>query len=206
MANVPLTEELVADDLLVLNVEKVGLTDEQFVELCLDNRELHLELTARKELVIMTLPGGKTGRRGTHICTNLENWARQNGTGITFVPFTLFLLPNGARRAPDASWLRRDRWDALTDEQQEKIPPLCPDFVVELMSPSDRRPVRFRMLQAKMAEYIDNGAQLGWLIDPFKKSVYVHRPNEPVQILEDPTTIHGDPVLPRFTLQVSGIW
>src|SRR6267142_1441705 len=133
MANVPLTEELVADDLLVLNVEKVGLTDEQFV-------------------------------------------------------------------------LRRDRWDALTDEQQEKIPPLCPDFVVELMSPSDRRPVRFRMLQAKMAEYIDNGAQLGWLIDPFKKNVYVHHPNEPVQILEDPTIIHGDPVLPRFTLQVSDIW
>src|SRR6266853_1361030 len=111
MANVPLTEELVADDLLVLNVEKVGLTDEQFVELCLDNRELHLELTARKELVIMTLPGGKTGQRNDDICYRLKDWAKKNGTGFTFAPLTLFLLPNGAKRAPDASWVRRERWE-----------------------------------------------------------------------------------------------
>ena len=111
---------------------------------------------------------------------------------------------NGAKRAPDASWLRRDRWDALTDEQQETAPPLCPDFVVELMSRSDRR--RLKMLQAKMAEYIDNGAQLGWLIDPFKKNVYIYRPGEPAQCLKDPTTIHGDRVLPGFVFQVSEIW
>ena len=204
MARVPFTEEQVMADSLVLNVETVGLSDEQFFELCRDNRELHLELTAQKELVIMTLPGGKTGRRNMAICYCLEDWAKREGTGITFVPLTLFVLPNGAKRAPDASWLRRDRWDALTGEQQEAAPPLCPDFVVELMSRSDRR--RLKMLQAKMAEYIDNGAQLGWLIDPFKKNVYIYRPGESMQCLEGPTTIHGDPVLPGFAFQVSEIW
>jgi Uma2 family endonuclease len=206
MALVPLTEEQAASDLLVLNVEKVGLSDEQFVALCSDNREFHIELTAQKELLIMTLPGGKTGRRNLTICTELELWARQNGKGLTFSPLTPFHLPNGARRAPDASWLRRERWDVLTDEEQESIPVLCPDFVVELMSPSDRRPVRFRMLQEKMAEYIQNGAQLGWLIDPFKKNVYIYRPGEPVQCFENPSTLHGDPVLAGFVFQVSEIW
>ena len=206
MARVPLIEEQVAEDWVVLNVEKVGLSDEQFVELCADNRELHLELTAQKELVIMTLPGPKTGRRSTFICTDLENWARKDGTGITFSPLTLFALPNGAKRAPDASWLRRSRWDALTDKQQEGLPTFCPDFVLELMSPSDRRPVRFRMLQAKMTEYIANSAQLGWLIDPFKKNVHIYRPGESIQCLENPATISGDPVLPGFVFQVSEIW
>jgi Uma2 family endonuclease len=174
MPSVPFTEQEVAADCLVLNFEKVGLSDEQFVALCADNRELHLEFTAQKELVIMTLPGPKTGRQNDIICRRLGNWAETDGTGITFSPLTLFILPNGAKRAPDASWLRREKWDALTDEREENIRPLCPDFVVELMSPSDRRPVRFTIVQAKMAEYIDNGAQFGWLIDPFEKKVYVY--------------------------------
>ena len=130
MASIPLTEEQVTEDLLVLNVEKVGLSDEQFIELCSDNRELCFELTTQKELIVMTPPGGKTQRRNTTLSTDLEIWARQDGTGITFVPFTLFHLPNGAKRGPDASWVRNERWDALTDEQQEKIPPFCPHFVV----------------------------------------------------------------------------
>jgi len=173
MASIPLIEEQVGEDFLLLNVENVGLSDEQFFELCSDNRELCLELTAQKELIIMTLPGAKTMRRNTALSTDLENWARQDGTGITFAHDTLFHLPNGAKRGPDASWVRNERWDTLTDEQQEKIPPFCPDFVVELMSPSDKRPVRFRMPQAKMNEYMANGAQLGWLIDPFNRKVYV---------------------------------
>ena len=208
MARAPLTDEelnpLDPATRMVLNVESMGITPDKFFRLCTDNPDLSLELTAQKELVIMTLPGGKTGRRNEIICTNLGIWARQNGTGITFVPLTLFVLPNGAMRAPDASWLRCDRWDALTDEQQESAPPLCPDFVVELMPKSDGR--RLKVLQAKMTEYIDNGAQLGWLIDPFKKNVYIYRPGQPVQCLEDPTTIHGDPVLPGFVFHVSEIW
>jgi Uma2 family endonuclease len=132
--------------------------------------------------------------------------SRQNGEGITFAANAIFRLPNGARRGPDASWLSNERWNALSDEQQEKLPPLCPDFVAELMSLSDKRPVRFRMLQAKMEEYIKNGARLGWLIDPFKKKVYIYQPGEPVRVLEDSTSISGDPVLRGFVFQVAQIW
>lgn len=206
MASIPLIEEQVAEDWVILNVEKVGLSDDQFVELCSDNRELCFELTAQKELIIMTPPGPKTGRQNMTLCTDLENWSRQNGTGITFAPNTIFKLPNGAKRGPDASWLKLQRWDALTDDQQEKTAPLCPDFVAELMSPSDKRPVRFRMVQGKMAEYIANGAQLGWLIDPFKKIVYIYRPGRPVERLDNPATISGDPILPGFVFHVSQLW
>jgi Uma2 family endonuclease len=140
MATVPLVEQQVAEDWIVLNLENVAFSDQQFTELCADNPELHFELTARKELVIMTLPPPRTGRRNTVLCTDLEIWARQDGTGITFVPLTLFGLPNGARRAPDASWVKRERWDALGDNEPEnKFPTLCPDFVAELMSQNDRR-------------------------------------------------------------------
>ncbi|PYV04203.1 MAG: hypothetical protein DMG10_08645, partial [Acidobacteria bacterium] len=138
MARLPLTEEQVGEDCVVLDVEKVGLTDEQFVELCLDNRDLNFELTAQKELVIMSPPGPGTGRRNTVISYYLEDWAKKDGTGIAFGG-TLFGLPNGAKRAPDACWIRRERLDALTNEEQEGIPTLGPDFVIELMSPSDRR-------------------------------------------------------------------
>ena len=206
MASVPLTEEQVTEELVVLNLEKVGLSDDQFIELCSDNRDLHLELTAQKELLIMPLPGAKTGRRNEIISTNLAIWAKQNGTGVTFAPSTPFHLPNGAKRAPDASWVRLETWDAFTDEQQEKIPPLCPDFVVELMSPSDRRPVRFRMLREKMDEYIANGAQLGWLIDPFEKNVYIYRPGKAVECLKNPATLYGDPILPGFVFQITEVW
>ena len=128
MATIPLTEEQIGDDLMVLNVATVGLSDEQFIELCSDNRELCFELTAQKELIIMTPPGGKTMRRNTTLSTDLENWARQDGTGISFIPRGIFRLPNGAKRGPDACWVRNQRWDALTDEQQEKIARFCPDF------------------------------------------------------------------------------
>jgi Uma2 family endonuclease len=205
VANMYLTEEQVSEDFLILNVEKVGLTDEQFVELCSDNRELVFELTAQKELIIMTPPKPGTGRRNAILSTDLENWARQHQTGVTFAANTVFTLANGAKRGPDASWVRRERWDIYT-EQQEKIAPFCPDFVAELMSPSDQRPVRFRMLQAKMKEWVANGVQLGWMIDPFKKKVYVYRPGRPVQTLDNPDTISGDPILPGFVFKVSAIW
>ena len=202
MARSTLTEKQVEADAMTLNVETVRLSKEQFFRLCNDNPELHLELTAQKELVIMTLPGGKTSRRNTIISTRLTTWAERRGTGPTFGPLTLFVLPNGAMRAPDASWIRQERWDALTDEQQESAPPLCPDFVLELRSRSDR----LKPLQAKMAEYIANGARLGWLIDPYKQQVYVYRPNTPVLRLENPVTIDGEPVLNGFVFQVSEIW
>jgi len=206
MARVPLTEQSVAEEWLILNLENVAFSDEQFIELCADNSELCFELTARKELLIMTPPGPKTGRRLAMICTDLEIWSRANGTGITFATDTIFTLPNGAKRGPDASWLRREAWDALTSEEQEKLPVLCPDFVVEVVSRSDRRPVRFRMLQAKMDEYIANGVRLAWLIDPYKKNVHIYCPGEPVELLKNPATLYGDPVLPGFVFQVSEMW
>jgi len=206
MATIPLTEQDVATDSLILNFEKVGLSDEQFVALCADNRDFHLELTAQKELIIMTLPGGKTGLRSQTICRRLGNWVEQNGTGITFGPLTLFLLPNGARRAPDAAWLQLDRWNALTEQQKEGIPPVCPDFIVELISPSDKKPARFKMMQAKMVEYGENGARLAWLIDPFEGKVYIYRPGEPIQSLESPHAVSGDPILPGFSFQIDELW
>jgi len=207
MASVPLTEEQITEDLVVLNFEKVGLSDEQFFDLCGDNRDFQFELTAQKELLIITPPGPHTGRRNEMITFSLGIWSRQNGTGVIFDNGTLFRLPNGAKRGPDASWVRNEKWNALTrDEQENKIPLLCPDFVAELMSPSDRKPYRFRMLQAKMDEYIANGVQLGWLIDPFQMKAFVYRPGQPVECLINPVTLDGDPVLPGFVFQISEVW
>jgi Uma2 family endonuclease len=204
MTSIPLTTESVAEDCLVLNVENVALSDEQFLELCSDNREFEFELTAQKELVIMTPPGGRTGKRQTNISYDLENWSRQDGRGITFAPNTLFALPNGAKRGPDACWLSLERWNAFTREQQEGPLPLCPKFVLELVSKSQRR--KLKMQQAKMDEYIANGALLGWLINPYSKTVDVYRPGQPVERLVNPSTISGDPVLAGFVLTTSEIF
>jgi len=125
-------------------------------------------------------------------------WAKADGTGIAFGSSTGFVLPNGAERSPDFSWVRRARWDALTPEQRERFPPLCPDFVGEIRSPSDR----LASLEEKMREYMANGAELGWLIDPAERKVVVYRPGATPVCLDDPETISGDPVLPKFTLKV----
>jgi Uma2 family endonuclease len=187
---------------LTLSVQSVGLTDEQFYRLCGDNPGLHLELTAQKALVIMSPSGSKTGWRNSRLNQRLANWAEQDGTGLAFDSSAGFTLPNGAKRGPDAAWLRRERWEALSEEEQESFAPLCPDFVVELRSPHDSLP----MLQEKMVEYLDNGAQLGWLIDPRARRVYVYRPGQPVEMLEHPSTLSGAPCLPGFVFNVGEIW
>lgn len=188
--------------MLVLNLHSVGLTDKQFAQLCTDNRELRLELTAKKELIVMPPTGSKTGWRNSKLIQHLANWADEDSTGLTFDSSSLFTLPNGAKRSPDAAWLQRERWEALSEEQQEGFAPLCPDFVIELRSPTDGLPT----LQDKMLEYIENGARLGWLIDPANMRVYIYRPGEPVEHLEDPTTVSGGPVLPGFVLSLPEIW
>ena len=185
-----------------LNVRAAKLTDEQFAQLCWENPELRLELTAQKELVIMSPTGSKTGWRNSRITYLLVAWADKDGTGLAFDSSTGFTLPNGAKRSPDASWVKRERWDALTEEQQEGFAPLCPDFVIELRSPTDDLPV----LQEKLQEYLDNGAQLGWLIDPIDKHVHVYRPSQPVEELENPVSVSGDSVLPGFALHVEELW
>lgn len=185
-----------------LNLQAIWPTDEQFARLCQENPDLRLELTAQGELVIMPPTGSKTGWRNSTLTHDLVAWAKTDGTGLTFDSSTLFTLPNGAKRSPDASWVRRERWDALTEDQQEGFAPLCPDFVVELRSRTDR----LSDLHDKMQEYIDNGARLGWLIDPIDKRAYVYRPGQPVESLDDPATLSGEPILPGFVLPVRGLW
>lgn len=180
----------------------IELTDDQFFEFCQINRDLRIERTAEGELVIMPPTGWKTGSRNMEIVMQLGLWSKHDGTGIATDSSAGFTLPNGATRAPDAAWIERSRLTEVTEDQKEKFLPLCPDFVMELRSPTDSLPV----VQAKMQEYIDNGARLGWLIDPIQHRVYVYRPQAPVEILERPEALPGDPVLPGFTLNLREIW
>ncbi len=185
-----------------LNVRRVKLTEEQFALLCQENRDLRFELTAQQELVIMPPTGSETGWRNGILTHHLVAWARIDGTGLAFDSSAGFTLPNGAIRSPDASWVKQDRWSPLTQAQRVKFAPLCPDFVVELRSPTDT----LSDLHEKLQEYMANGARLGWLIDPLEKRVYVYRPSQPVEVLDDPAILSGDPVLPRFILPVRKLW
>jgi Uma2 family endonuclease len=180
----------------------IELTDDQLFELCQINQELWIERTAEGDLVIMAPEGWETGSRSLTLGTLLTQWAWQDGTGVTSGSSAGFILPNGAMRAPDVAWVLRSRLEGLTTEQKQKFLPLCPDFVVEIRSPSDR----LSTVQAKMQEYLDNGARLGWLFDPPNRVVYVYRPNQPVERLENPPTISGEPVLPGFVLDLQRIW
>jgi Uma2 family endonuclease len=162
---------------------------------------LQFERTANGEILIMPPTGGETGNRNIELAFQVQAWSRHNRLGIAFDSSTGFKLPNGATRAPDASWVRRERWEALSKEQRQKFVPLCPDFVVELRSPSDS----LKETQEKMQEYMANGARLGWLIDPQTRQVEIHRPNRDVKILDNPTNISGEDVLPEFILDFTSI-
>lgn len=191
-------------DALVLHfsplLEKLG--EEGFYEFCMLNKDLRLELTDEGDLIIMSPTGGKTGIRNFALIVDFGNWLKKDGTGKGFDSSTVFSLPNGAKRSPDLAWVRNERWESLKEEEQERFPPLCPDFVVELRSPTDS----LRYLQSKMEEYIRNGAQLGWLIDPYEKKVHVYRPQTAAEVLRDPETVSGEPLLPGFTLDVQALW
>lgn len=180
----------------------IDMTDDQFFEFCQINRDLRIERTAQGDILIMTPTGGATGARNLRITLRLGLWTIQDGRGVAFDSSTGFILPNGATRSPDGAWVRRSRLAALTPEQKEKFLPLCPDFVIELRSPSDP----LAMLKEKMQEYTANGAQLGWLIDPTSQRVYVYRPAAEVECLENPATVSGDPTLPGFVLTLPEIW
>ena len=177
------------------------LSDAQFYELCRANPDLRIERTARGELILMPPTGGETGKRNASLNAQLWLWNQAFGLGEVFDSSTGFSLPNGADRAPDASWVARERWDRLAAAQKNQFPPICPDFVVELRSASDR----LAILQAKMQEYIDNGARMGWLINRQDKQVEIYRPKQPVETLENPTVLSGGDVLPGFELKLQGI-
>jgi len=188
---------------LVLHLQPIiNLTDEQFFEFCQINRDLRIERTATGELLIMPPTGSDTGNRNAKLNQQLANWTDADGTGIEFDSSSGFTLPNGAKVSPDAAWVKLERWNALTPEQQKTFAPICPDFVVELRSASDN----LTPLKTKMQEYIDNGALLGWLIDRKKRQVYIYRPGVTVECLDNPATISGESVLPGFMLDLSKIW
>lgn len=180
----------------------IRLSDDQFYDLCAKNPELRLERSATGELAIMSPTGGETGKRNSDINLELALWNRQAKLGVVFDSSTGFKLPNGAERSPDAAWIPQAKWDSLSPEQRKRFLPLCPDFVVELMSPSDT----WEDLLNKMTEYQANGARLGWLIDPENKRVAIFRLGKPIELLENLSVIYGENVLPGFSLTIGNIW
>ncbi|HET9218630.1 MAG TPA: Uma2 family endonuclease [Terriglobia bacterium] len=186
-----------SDFRLVLDFQNVRLKDEQFFRLCSDNSDLRIEMSAAGELIIMAPCKPMTGRRNAKIAQRLSNWAEQDGTGECFDSSSLFSLPNGAKRSPDSSWILRARWERIPEEERnnaEKFEEICPDFVIELRSLSDRLPD----LKEKMEEYMANGARLGWLLDPIDNFAIIYRPGQPPERVETPTILSGESVLPGF--------
>jgi Uma2 family endonuclease len=180
----------------------VRLDDDQLFDFCQLNRDLRIERDAEGVLLLMAPAGGASSARNLEVCRQLGNWAEREGSGIAFDSSVGFILPNGAMRSPDAAWVRRQRWEALSSDQREKFPPLCPDFAVELRSPSDR----LVPLQRRMRELMRNGSQLGWLIDPQRRAVHVYRPGQSIETLLSPTSVSADPVLVGFVLDLTPIW
>jgi len=178
------------------------LTQKQFEQLSRKYRKLRLELTSTGELIVMPPTGSETGRLNFNLTSQLAAWFSQLGAGVCFNSNAGFTLPNGAIRSPDVAWIKSERWDSLTEQQKKKFAPICPDFVVELRSPSDN----LTPLYLKMFEYIENGTYLGWLIDPVKRQVYVYRPDHEVVTLNNPETVSADPLLPGFTLNLTELW
>lgn len=177
-------------------------TDEEFEQIVAVNKNLRLELTAEGELVIMSPTGGEPGNRNFDLLGQLWFWNTKNNLGKAFDSSTGFKLPNGATRSPDASWVKMERWDAITPEKRKKYLPLCPDFAVELVSETDD----VEDTQGKMQEYLANGLQLGWLINPKDQQVIIYRPNQAPEVLQSPISLSREDVLPGFILNLQSIF
>ncbi|NJL68092.1 MAG: Uma2 family endonuclease [Microcoleus sp. SM1_3_4] len=188
---------------ITLNLNSlIKLTAEQFYQLCAEHPDLKLERNANGELIVMPPTGGETGKRNSKLNLQVGLWNEQTELGEVFDSSTGFTLPNGADRSPDASWVEKYRWEALTPQQREKFIPLCPDFVIELVSPSDS----LKKVQEKMQEYIENGCRLGWLINRKKREVEIYRPGRNVEVLQSPQTLSGEDILPGFVMNLQKIW
>lgn len=188
---------------LTLNLRStMELTDKRFEQICQSNRDLRFERSSKGELIVMPPTGSETGGQNSSLTGQLWLWNRTNKLGRSFDSSAGFTLPNGAIRSPNASWIKQERWDALSQAQKRKFAPICPDFVVELCSPGDR----LADVQSKMQEYLDNGTRLGWLIVPETRQVEVYRLNRHVEILSNPVSLSGEDVLPGFSLDLSDIW
>jgi Uma2 family endonuclease len=178
------------------------MNDDEFEKFCRQNPNVEIELTKEGELVIMPPTGGETGIRNFSLIFEFGKWLEKNPSGVGFDSSTVFKLPSGAKRSPDLAWTTNEKWNALSAEERKKFPPLCPDFVVELRSPSDS----LLNLQNKMSEYIENGAALGWLIDPLEKKVYVYRPAAETEVLDNPKQVSGERLLKGFSLNARKLW
>jgi len=183
---------------LKVNVKQIHLTDQQFEQLCIDNPDLTIERTAKGKLIFMAPVGGEGGSWEMNLGGEVYVWNKQSELGKVFSSSTLFKLPNGGNRSPDAAWIEQSRWEALTPEQRQKFPPIAPDFVIELRSPTDD----LETLQEKMQEYMDGGVRLGWLINPQDQQVEVYRQGQPKEVRSLPTELSGEDVLPGFVLQI----
>ena len=199
VATIPLPENIEA--VIIRPGPDQRFSDEEFAQFCAQYPELRIEMSSEGEMVIMLPAVSERGKRNFQLTGRFFVWVEADGTGVGFDSSTGFALPNGAKRSPDVSWIRHERWDALSDEQKDEFAPICPDFVVELRSRSDR----LATLQEKMEEYLANGAKLGWLIDPLEKKVLIYRPGAPVEVLDNPPEISGDPLLKGFVLKLDGI-
>lgn len=188
---------------LTLNLHSaIELTDERFEQICQSNRDLRFERTSTGELVVMSPAGSDTGRQNWGLAGQLWIWHQQTLLGVGFDSSAGFTLPNGAIRSPDLSWIKQERWDTLNTAQKRKFAPICPDFVIELCSPSDR----LIDVQIKMQEYLNNGTRLGWLIDPESKSAQIYRQNQRVEVQNAPNSLSGEDILPGFELDLQEIW
>lgn len=186
---------------LILKFHK-KLTDDEFFEFCQTNRDWRIEKSASGEILIMSPTGSETGGRNFDLIAQFGIWVKRDGTGKGFDSSSGFTLPNNAVVSPDVSWLKLDKWNALTPEQKKKFAPIVPDFVIELKSPSDS----LSELKQKMQQYIDNGVSLAWLIDTAKRQVYVYSTGVPVVVLNEPVSVSGESVLPGFVLDLQSIW
>ncbi|MBD2082298.1 Uma2 family endonuclease [Leptolyngbya sp. FACHB-17] len=188
---------------LVINLRPtIELTDDEFLNFCQQNPELRIESTATGALVVMPPTGGGSGKRNAELTTDVTLWNRQTELEVVFDSSTVFKLPNGARRSPDVAWIANDRWNALTPEDQERFPPIAPNFVIELRSRTDD----LEDLEAKMQEYMENGVHLGWLIDPITQQIKIDCQEQPVETLQSPDILSGETVLPEFVLDLSRIF
>jgi len=177
----------------------IHLTHEQFYKLCLANRDVTMERSPKGELIIVTPVGGEGGIQEASLIVKVGVWNEQTGLGVVFSSSTIFNLPSGGDRSPDVAWVKRNRWESLSQTEREKFPPICPDFVIELRSRTDR----LTPVQEKMQEYLQSGLRLGWLINPQDRQVEIYRPNQPVETLTYPVTLSGEDVLPGFSLPIS---
>jgi Uma2 family endonuclease len=181
-------------------LKRMSLDD--FYDFCEENQDLRIERTKEGNVIIMPPAYSETGRKNFNLAVDFGIWARQDKTGIGFDSSTGFTLPNGATRSPDVSWIRLGRWNALPKDKRQKFAKIAPDFVIELRSETDR----LKDLQKKMREYIENGVQLGWLIDPQNKRVHIYRPKTETKVLENPKEVSGEPLLKGFVLNLQEIW